>query len=243
MKLPNVSSLSNTNIATGNFNFLSVNNNGVTKSLNYADLLPSIMADLYAPPGPLIGDRCFDNLPITNPRWANGTNKIYTECPQVFVGIGNNAPRVSLDVTGEVYARRISIGNVDPTINDADFQMKTVYSLTTNPNKELFVIENPIRKLLTLDNSGLLRARHIKVDLDVWPDYVFEKDYQLMPLIKVENYILKKGHLPNIPSAEVIEKEGLDLGEMNKLLLEKIEELTLYLIEQEKRITKLEYNK
>ncbi len=56
LKLPNVSSLSNTNIATGNFNFLSVNNNGVTKSLNYADLLPSIMADLYAPPGPLIGD-------------------------------------------------------------------------------------------------------------------------------------------------------------------------------------------
>jgi len=244
LKLPNVNSLSNANIIAGNYNFLAINNNGVTKSLNYADLLPSIIADLYMPSGPLIGDRCFDNTPISNPRWANGTNKIYTECPQVFVGVGTQTPRVQLDVVGGtgIYGRRISLGNVDPTIPNADFQMKTVYSLATNPNKELFVVENVDRKLFVIENSGLIRARHIKVDLETWSDYVFEKDYQLMPLQEVEKFIAKEGHLPNIPSTEEVKKEGVDLGEMNRLLLEKIEELTLHLIAQEKRISELETN-
>lgn len=98
------------------------------------------------------------------------------------------------------------------------------------------IIENNTRKLLTLDNTGLLRAREIKVDVQAWPDYVFKPDYQLMPLSEVETYINKEGHLPAFPSAEEIETNGMNVYEMNKALVEKIEELTLHLIEQEKQL-------
>lgn len=73
-----------------------------------------------------------------------------------------------------------------------------------------------------------------------WADYVFKKDYQLMPLSKVEEFITKEGHLPNIPSAQKVVEQGIDIAKMDAKLLEKIEELTLYMIEQNKRIQELE---
>ena len=82
-----------------------------------------------------------------------------------------------------------------------------------------------------------------------WPDYVFSDDYKLMPLDELEEAISQNGHLPNIPSAEQVEAEGFEVGMMNKLLMEKVEELTLYIIElnkqveaQNKRIQELEIN-
>ena len=68
-----------------------------------------------------------------------------------------------------------------------------------------------------------------------WPDYVFEKEYPLPDLLDVESFITENKHLPEIPSATEIEKDGQDLGEMNRLLLQKVEELTLYLIEMKKK--------
>jgi len=91
--------------------------------------------------------------------------------------------------------------------------------------------------------KGPVIAEKVRVELqNTWPDYVFEKDYALAPLKDVENYIIKNGHLENIPSAKEITQNGIDLGEMNAKLLEKIEELTLYIIRQEKRIEQLEAN-
>ncbi len=86
--------------------------------------------------------------------------------------------------------------------------------------------------------KGNIHTNEVKVDLlgAVAPDYVFYKDYDLKTLNEVENYITKEGHLPNIPSAKEMEANGLLLKEMNLKLLEKIEELTLYTIQQEKEI-------
>ncbi|SNY99678.1 hypothetical protein [Flagellimonas pacifica] len=86
--------------------------------------------------------------------------------------------------------------------------------------------------------KGKIRAEEIKVETG-WADYVFNADYDLPTLEEVEKYIQEKGHLMNIPSAEEVEENGIQLGEMNKLLLEKIEELTLYTIEQQKEIDQL----
>ncbi|MGX1931317.1 hypothetical protein [Flagellimonas sp. 2504JD4-2] len=98
--------------------------------------------------------------------------------------------------------------------------------------------ENPDSKLTV---KGNIHAEEIKVDLSVpGPDYVFKEDYDLKSLEEVQNYIKKHGHLPNIPSAQEMEANGIELGEMNMRLLEKIEELVLYTLEQEKRIEKLE---
>lgn len=88
--------------------------------------------------------------------------------------------------------------------------------------------------------DGKIRSREVKVDNDNWADYVFFKNYKLPTLEEVEKHIQDKGHLINIPSAAEVEANGVELGEMNKLLLEKIEELTLYVIQQEKRIKSLE---
>ena len=69
-----------------------------------------------------------------------------------------------------------------------------------------------------------------------WADYVFAKDYKLMPLSDVEKFIKVNKHLPNVLSAEDLVKEGIDLGKMQAKQMEKIEELTLYLIEMKKEI-------
>ncbi|MEO0570800.1 MAG: Ig-like domain-containing protein [Bacteroidota bacterium] len=88
--------------------------------------------------------------------------------------------------------------------------------------------------------EGNIRTREIRVDQDNWPDYVFTKDYELPTLKDIQKHIEEKGHLPHMPSAREVEAQGIALGEMNRLLLEKIEELTLYILQQEKRITELE---
>lgn len=67
-----------------------------------------------------------------------------------------------------------------------------------------------------------------------WADYVFAKDYPLLPLQDVENFIQANGHLPNVPSAKQVESDGIELGNISKIQQEKIEELTLYIIEQNK---------
>jgi len=83
--------------------------------------------------------------------------------------------------------------------------------------------------------NGKILAKEIKVETG-WADYVFKKGYDLPTLEEVEQHIKEKGHLPNIPSAEEVAKNGIQLGEMNKLLLEKIEELTLYTIQQQEQL-------
>ena len=87
--------------------------------------------------------------------------------------------------------------------------------------------------------DGHIRTREIRVDQDTWPDYVFEEGYDLPTLEEIQKHIQEKGHLPNIPSAKEVESNGLELGEMNRLLLEKIEELTLYVLELKHEIKTL----
>lgn len=89
--------------------------------------------------------------------------------------------------------------------------------------------------------NGKIISEEIKVQLQAnWPDYVFAKDYQLPTLEEVEAHIHEKGRLINLPPAQEVEANGLEVGEMNRLLLEKIEELTLYILEQNERIEVLE---
>ncbi|MFC1226720.1 hypothetical protein ACFE6N_23150 [Pedobacter sp. BG31] len=87
--------------------------------------------------------------------------------------------------------------------------------------------------------NGNIRAREVKVEATGWPDFVFQKDYKIGSLVDLARYINKNKHLPGVPSAEDVEKNGIELGEMNKLLLQKIEELTLYMISQQKEIDEL----
>ncbi len=88
--------------------------------------------------------------------------------------------------------------------------------------------------------EGSIGAREIKVEASGWSDFVFYKDYQLRPLKEIERFISKNKHLPDIPSESDVIKNGINLGEMDAKLLQKIEELTLYAIQQEKRLNSIE---
>jgi hypothetical protein len=88
----------------------------------------------------------------------------------------------------------------------------------------------------SLSVDGKIIAEEVKVQLSTaWPDYVFGKNYKLLPLDELEQSINKNKHLPNIPSAAEVEKDGISLGDMNKRLMEKVEELTLYIIDLNKK--------
>lgn len=101
-----------------------------------------------------------------------------------------------------------------------------------------------------LEVNGTIRTKEVIVEATSWPDFVFKTDYHLPSLSFVESYIKEYGHLPNVPSQKEVEENGQSLGETQKLLLQKIEELTLYTIQQQtlieeltKRITQLESEK
>jgi outer membrane murein-binding lipoprotein Lpp len=93
-------------------------------------------------------------------------------------------------------------------------------------------------KKLTVKGNVLAREVIVKPDREI-PDYVFEPEYDLPKLEDVSSFIEEEGHLPNVPSAEAVEQNGLRLGEMDATLLRKVEELTLYAIKQKKRADSL----
>lgn len=86
--------------------------------------------------------------------------------------------------------------------------------------------------------NGKIHTKEVKVDLNGWSDFVFENDYDLPTLEEVEKHIEEKGHLKGIPSAKEVKENGIFLGEMDAKLLQKIEELTLYIIELKKESIK-----
>ncbi|QIY91652.1 MULTISPECIES: DUF4200 domain-containing protein [Chryseobacterium] len=88
--------------------------------------------------------------------------------------------------------------------------------------------------------DGKVYAKEVEVKANVWADYVFRENYQLRTLEEIEKYIAEKGHLPDIPPAQEVMENGINIAQMDAKLLEKIEELTLYSIQQNKEIKKLQ---
>lgn len=208
----------------------------------------TIALDMYSP---IACPQDQDGNPIIlPPTWSNGPSKIYTGTSActgyVKVGIGEDDPqsRLEIKVASNIETAPLNIKNEagDIVTVDRTGGLVVTSNLLQNDepgNKKVLTINHLNNNLFQVHANGLTRAREIKVDLEQWPDYVFEKNYVLMPLSEVEEYINENGHLPNVPSAEEVEKEGQNLGEMNKILMEKVEELTLHLIRQQKEIEEL----
>ena len=181
------------------------------------------------------------------------------------VGVGTSTPENEegwekvLDVHGNSHAKALVSTNSITTglwsHNLGYYGALAGGMVGTNSNHPFSILTNKTAKLTILANgdigigtttpkeklsvNGKIRAHEIKVETTNWPDYVFEEDYQVGTLEALESYIKTNKHLPEMPSAKEVETNGIALGEMNKLLLKKVEELTLYLIEKDKQIFSL----
>lgn len=118
---------------------------------------------------------------------------------------------------------RLNTGTKNLTIPEGNVGIGTV-----NPTRKLSVNGTILAKEIIVTNSS-----------SYWPDYVFDDTYKLMPLKELAEFIDKNGHLPNLPSADEISQSGQPLGEIQKQQMEKIEELTLHLIEKDQQIEAL----
>ncbi|MBO9204517.1 MULTISPECIES: hypothetical protein [Niastella] len=147
------------------------------------------------------------------------------------VGIGNLAPTAKLHVAGTVRLEGLTNNNnlTRVVVTDANGNLYCRdFPLATNGvmNSDLAVNGTVSAQKMLLSQTGR------------WPDYVFSKQYQLPSLTEVENFINQNNHLPGIPSAAEVAKKGIDVADNQAALLKKIEELTLYVIELEKRSQK-----
>jgi hypothetical protein len=100
-----------------------------------------------------------------------------------------------------------------------------------------------LKKCFNITGEGYVFARRYTTTLLNIPDYVFAPDYRLMSFQELRDYLNTNRHLPNIPSAKEMEAQPVDLGELTRLLLEKVEESTLYILQLEERIKVLEAGK
>jgi hypothetical protein len=153
--------------------------------------------------------------------------------------LGYNA-KVSVDdglVLGDTTLVKVGIGLSNPRYR---LDVKGVFNMRTAYNSPAFKIND--RNFLELDEKGLFVLNSFKMKYEnenQWSDKVFDKNYNLMPLKDVEKFIAKNNHLPNVPSATEVVKNGVAMDEMVSKLLEKVEELTLYTIQQQKEIEEL----
>ena len=153
--------------------------------------------------------------------------------------IGNGDSKISEDASGNMTFTDTNVGTktLAQLVNGGLWENNTGHIVYASGN----VAVGNSTTSRNLHVYGNIYSKEVKVQYDLpAPDYVFEKDYELMELDKLEKYLKDNKHLPEIPSAKEIKENGIELAEMNMLLLKKVEELTLYILQQEKRIEKLE---
>lgn len=144
-------------------------------------------------------------------RKPNGPSVLYIDTVKSMVGVNTALPTQALEVAGRVLIR------------DAN---ETLINIKHDHPYNLWVTKGVVAEDLFIVNK------------DNWADYVFEKDYDLMSIEELEKFIKENKHLPNIPAAKEVKDEGYSQHDINAKLLSKIEELTLYTLQQEKELKK-----
>ncbi|MDO5615802.1 MAG: cell wall anchor protein [Cruoricaptor ignavus] len=182
---------------------------------------------------------------------SNGTTNLQSANFQNLIRVNYNAPTYGIAInsaTGSGWARGYYFSTNDGTANQGGFG--AYGGSNTLINYFIGTYDNPIAKFYPTDKKTIyygnisvqakLEAKEIKVTTTPTADFVFEDNYDLPKLEEVEKFIIENKHLPEIASAKEMEKNGVNIGEFQIKLLQKIEELTLYSIEQNKKIKRLE---
>ena len=201
--------------------------NGVIKTIKSRALLDLIYSE-----------QCIQNADGTypNPTWSNKPGVLYAgaPCPPgTKIGVGTKNPVAKVDIRGKVV---FSDQQITPNIN-----YNTFFQITTAKEKALVVKNDNNEDVFRVLSNGTVWATEINVDQKSdFPDYVFDDNYPLMPLKDLEAFIKAKHHLPNIPTAAEVKNEGQNIADLQLKQMEKIEELTLYMIQINKRLEDLE---
>jgi len=187
-----------------------------------------------------IGDEwTFQNAPagknIGRNTYFNGTEDV-----RIKTGV---ASRIAFNKTGDILLQTARTGSAGSTFSWSTVTFANNGDVTIGAtNQPAKLVVNGTFKAQDTHIAGLLCAKQVRVMLSgspCWPDYVFSKEYNLMPLKELEQFVNKNQHLPNVPSASEVETNGIDLGEMNAILLKKMEEMTLYILDLQKQINEL----
>ena len=156
-----------------------------------------------------------DSYTETDPIWGSASNQYLTSAAAGTTYVaragGTMTGRITLPADG------LLVGATQLVVTNGNVGIGTA-----NPTNALAV-------------NGTIKAKEVIVSVDGWADYVFDDGYRLMPLNDVERYIEVEGHLPDVPSANEVETSGVRMGAMQSVLLRKVEELTLHLIELERQ--------
>lgn len=204
---------------------------------------------------------CLIAAPAWGQQWDTTGTDIYYDDGQV--GIGTTSPKTKLDVGGAAdsgfgdLAVNETITSTWPStdyygyIEGRRADGKRGYYLGGNVSRDEAVLGVPHPSELVIKGAkvgigtdtpaeklsvnGRIRSKEVVVEKENWLDVVFDKGYDLPTLEEVSRFIDEEGHLPSVPSTESVKKNGLRLGEMDATLLKKVEELTLYAIEQKER--------
>ncbi|MBV8252243.1 MAG: hypothetical protein JO154_06500 [Chitinophaga sp.] len=152
--------------------------------------------------------------------------------PQAWMGLGTDMDNGPYEYS--VYFPSAAGGRL--TFGDYNGTAYTVRMSVLNNGNVGIGTSTPKSKLAV---AGTITAQKVKVTMTEWPDYVFQENYPLPSLNDLKQYLNTHKHLPDMPAAAEVEQNGLDVGDMNKRLLQKVEELTLYLLQQQEEITAL----
>ncbi|WP_420603225.1 fibronectin type III domain-containing protein [Flagellimonas sp.] len=226
----------------------------------YTDLTNS-SSDTQSPTAPTISSTGKTDTTI-DLSWSGATDNVSVTGYKIFkdgnleVTLGNvtayqvtgltastsyNFTATALDATGNESSSSSAISVTTDSGSDGGGSGGSVWSEANSVasySGNVAIGTNSVPSGYKLAVDGHIRTREIRVDQDTWPDYVFKAGYDLPTLEEIQKHIDEKGHLPNIPSAKEVEANGVELGEMNRLLTEKIEELTLYLLQQQTELKK-----
>lgn len=188
--------------------------------------------------------------------WNSGNKGLFINTNSGNIGIGTTTPSARIHIVdGNNFIKMGDINGVSTSVielsDGAPVQIEGYESdlrFKTSGLERLRITSGGNLGIGTADTKGYRLAVNgdaiftkIKVKQSgSWPDYVFHNNYPLPPLAEIEKYIQQHNHLPDVPSAIEVEKNGLDLGDNQAVLLRKIEEITLYLIEQNKEMEKQE---
>jgi len=188
--------------------------------------------------------------------FIHGPSGGLTIAPNGDIGVGIGVPQAKLDVNGSLRAQsatitgNLTVGNIKAesakitnTLEAKALNAQSA-SLTGALSAESATISGAVTIKGTVNGKnanfdGLIRTKEVNVTLSGWSDFVFDEDYELMPLSEVKQFITQNKHLPNVPSEAEVITHGVNIGEMNAILLQKVEELTLYIIDLQKQIDEL----